>query len=309
MLLSAAVLVATVVAFAVAERLKLEPSPILHPHVTEVFSPVCRCPQRRAQVAFTLRKGGDVSVAIVDAGGKIVRTLRRRRHERRGDRVSATWDGRDDHGRVLPTALYRPRIELGRRTIVMPNRIQIDVRRPTLRVTKAAPRVISPDGDGRLDGVTIGYQLDEPARVVLRVGGIRYEERRGLRTSGTFRWFGKLRGRALRQGVYPLALVATDLAGNRSAPSRPIAVRIRFVQLARRTIRARAATRFGVRVRTDARFVTWTLAHRSGRARPGLLVLRAPKRAGRYTLIVSANGHAASARVVVSPRRASASKR
>src|SRR5205085_9796399 len=137
------------------------------------------------------------------------------------------------------------RIELGRRTIVMPNRIAVDTRAPTIRVTRTTRRVISPDGDGRFDGITIAYAVDEPAHAVLDVGRARYEERRGLGTSGTFRWFGRLGGRTLRPGTYRLTITAEDAAGNVSKPTPRVAVRIRFVELARHVVRVRAGTRFG----------------------------------------------------------------
>ena len=78
-------------------------------------------------------------------------------------------------------------------------------------------------------------------------------------------------------------------------------MRIRFIQLARENVRATARARFGVGVRSDVRRFRWRFAGRRGRARPGLLVLRAP-RPGRYTLFVETNGHADSATVRVRAR-------
>jgi hypothetical protein len=301
MLLSAAVLVATVVAFAVAERLKLEPSPIRQPFVTAVFSPVCGCPSRRATIRFTLKRGGSVHMAVVDAGNKLVRHLGVSGHFRKGDTLRAVWDGRDDDGDVVADGDYRPRLELGRRTIVMPNRITVDTRPPKLVLKSVSRGVISPDGDGRGDTATVFWSVNEPAQTSLLVDGKRFELRRGHPLAGAFRWNGRLHGRALRPRRYVLSLVATDLAGNQARTGRAV-VRIRFVELARHTIRARVRTRFGVRVTSDARTVTWTLAGRRGRARPGLLILRAPAKPGRYVLTVSASGHAASARVLASRR-------
>ena len=40
-------LAGSALAFGVAERLKLEKSPVAGTEVDKVFSPVCRCPQRR----------------------------------------------------------------------------------------------------------------------------------------------------------------------------------------------------------------------------------------------------------------------
>jgi hypothetical protein len=81
-------------------------------------------------------------------------------------------------------------------------------------------------------------------------------------------------------------------------------VTIRYVELARSVIRVRARARFGVRVLSDARSVRWRFAGASGTAEPGLLVLRAPRRAGRYTLFVTANRRGDRAEVVVRPRPA-----
>jgi hypothetical protein len=57
--------------------------------------------------------------------------------------------------------------------------------------------------------------------------------------------------------------------------------------------------RFGVGVISDARSVRWRFAGGTGTAEPGVLVLRAPRRPGRYRLFVEANGHGARADVVV----------
>jgi hypothetical protein len=60
-------------------------------------------------------------------------------------------------------------------------------------------------------------------------------------------------------------------------------------------------TRFGVRVLADSR-VGWRLGGRRGTAKPGLLVLRAPGRPGRFTLTVMVGEHRAGAAVIVRPR-------
>jgi hypothetical protein len=78
-------------------------------------------------------------------------------------------------------------------------------------------------------------------------------------------------------------------------------VRIRYIEVGPHVLHALAGTRIGFRVRTDARRFDWRFAGRQGSSRPGLLILRA-RRAGRFHLIVSANGHGASALVIVRPR-------
>ena len=76
---------------------------------------------------------------------------------------------------------------------------------------------------------------------------------------------------------------------------------MRYVQLARPRIEAKTNTRFGVGVSADRR-VGWKLAGKQGTAAPGLLVLHAPAKPGRYALVVSAGGHASRATVIVSRR-------
>jgi hypothetical protein len=116
-------------------------------------------------------------------------------------------------------------------------------------------------------------------------------------------WYGKIGGRSVRPGRYRLSVGAVDTAGNESTERVRLTVQVRYIELARDTIRAKARVRFGVRVDTDARSYRWVFAGRMGRSSSRLLVLRAP-RAGRYRLFVEANGHADSASVIVRPRGA-----
>ena len=106
------------------------------------------------------------------------------------------------------------------------------------------------------------------------------------RMQGKVEWYGK--GKPV--GLYELAVVADDLAGNRSQPTLAV-VRLRFVALTPRRIVVPAGARFGVRVSTDALAYRWRLGARRGLSGRELLVLRAPRRAGRYTLTVSHRGH------------------
>ena len=91
-------------------------------------------------------------------------------------------------------------------------------------------------------------------------------------------------------GDHRLWLAAEDRAGNVSN-GKVFHVVVRYVELARDRIEAKAGTRFGVRVSADGR-VRWRLGARRGTAKPGLLVLRAPAEPGRYTLTVSVGQHA-----------------
>ena len=93
-------LASTAAAFALTEGLKLEPSPIRSTAVDKTFSPVCDCPQDAATIHFGLRKADTLTIAIVDASGRVVRTIERQHYP--AGAVNLTWDGRGDAGQVLP---------------------------------------------------------------------------------------------------------------------------------------------------------------------------------------------------------------
>jgi hypothetical protein len=292
----------TAAAFAVTQGLKIEPSPILAPRIDKVFSPVCDCDTRLAGIRFRLRKPDRVRLDIVDGNGDVVRELVPGRRLRRGT-VTYTWNGRDDQGRFVDEGVYKPRVHLAdqHRTIDLPNEMRVDTTAPRIALVSVAPRSFSPDGDGRRDRVVVAYQTSEPAHGVLLVDGTRVVFTRKQQQRSTLDWNGRVRGKVLAPGVHRLQLAAEDRAGNLSDVGEPFDVVLRYVSLARDRIEAKAGTRFGVRVSADAP-VQWRLRAREGTAKPGLLVVRAPARAGRYTLVVRAGDHAVRAAVIVRPR-------
>lgn len=298
--LVAALLVATGLAFAYTESLKLTPSPILGTRVSKVFSPVCGCETDTAVIAFRVRQSDRLDVELIDRGGSVVRALARDEEHPRGA-VAFVWNGRDDAGSLVPEGTYRPRVKLERqhRTIVLPNPIVVDTTPPTVAMTRLRPRVFSPDGDKRADRVIVGYRVDEPARIALDVNGVQAVLKKGRKTEGTIDWFGRNGGTPLPQGVYRLRLVATDVAGNRGRATRSKTVVIRYVALGRRAIVATPGSRIAVLVSSDASRIVWKLGARSGTVRPGTLRLRAPLQLGRFTLTVTANGRSARAAVFV----------
>jgi hypothetical protein len=300
LLIVLALLGATAAAFAVTERLKLERSPVTGTRVDRVFSPVCDCARDVAVVSFVLRRRETVTVDILDRNGRPIRTLVRKRRERMG-RVSYTWDGLDEAGRVVPEDVYRPRVQLERngRTIVLPNPIRVDTTAPVITLVRVFPRVFSPDGDGRRDRVTATYRIDERARAVMLVDGRQRVQSKFRRVKGQLVWFGRVNGRTVRPGTYELRLRAADRAGNRSMRTRAVPVRLRFVALSRERIEVVAGKRFSVRVLTDARSYRWLFAGEHGQGTRQVLVLRAPDAPGSYTLYVIVGGRAARAAVDV----------
>jgi hypothetical protein len=304
--LVAALLVATALAFAYTEALKLTKSPILGTQVTKVFSPVCDCSTDVASIEFRLRKADLVDVEIVDERRDVVRSLVTRQREARGP-VEIIWNGRDEAGAIVPDGSYRPRVRLERqrRTILLPNSIRVDSTPPTIEISRVAPRVFSPDGDRRADRVIVTYRADERVRATLYVDGVPRVVKRGSEPRGDIAWFGRVEGEALPQGKYKLAVGATDVAGNVGVRPPPRTVAVRYVALGRDRIETLPGRRFSVRVAADATRLRWRLGRRAGVTTPGSLVLRAPLQPGRYTLTVTARGKSARAAVIVREEPAS----
>jgi hypothetical protein len=292
----------TAAAFAVTQGLKIEPSPILAPHIDKVFSPICDCDTRLAGIQFKLRKPDRVRLDIVDGHGDVVRELVSGLRLRSGT-VTYTWNGRDDQGRFVGEGVYKPRVHLAdqHRTIDLPNEMRVDTTAPKIALVSVAPRSFSPDGDGRRDRVVVAYKTSEPAHGVLLVDGARVVFTRKQQQRSSLDWNGRLHGKVLTPGVHRLQLAAQDRAGNLSESGKPFDVLVRYVTFARDRIRAEAGTRFGVGVSADAP-VHWRLGAREGTAKPGVLVVRAPGRPGRYTLTVRVGDHVARAAVIVRPR-------
>jgi hypothetical protein len=288
----------TVAAFAVTEHLKLERSPVYRTKVGRLLGPNCRCEHAQIPIRFALRKPETLTVAIVDSRDRVVRTLLESGPRPRGEQ-RLSWDGRDDAGQVVPAGTYKPLVRLAqdRRRILMPNPIKVDTTAPVVSVVSVRPRVFSPDGDTRADNVRIRVRMSEPARAQLYVNGRLRPHLLRYRTTGVLRWFGS----KLPSGRYRLVVRAVDRTGNRSRPAPAGVVRIRFVSVRPHVLHAAPGAKLHFRLRTDARKARWRLGRSHGLSGPGRLVLRAP-RPGRHFLVVTVNGHAARALVIVEPR-------
>src|SRR5262245_3988874 len=68
-------LIGSAAAFAVAERLKLERSPVAKPRIQRILGPVCDCPKETATLSFGLRHSDRVTASIVDGKNRRVRVL------------------------------------------------------------------------------------------------------------------------------------------------------------------------------------------------------------------------------------------
>lgn len=282
-------------AFAVTERLKLERSPIFATQVGKVVS----SSGRRVKIDFRLRKADNLSVAIVDSRDQVVRALVSSHHVVAGPQ-KLNWNGRDDSGSPVPDGVYKPRVHLAsaHRTILLPNPIVVDTKVPQISLSGRNLTVVSPDGDARHDYLKVSFKTSEPARAELYSNGRLVVKQRSFSTR-SLQW-GRGNGMPARPGLYRLQLRAIDEAGNQGALSPVFTLRIRYIELGRHVIRAKAGGRIRVRVSTDAHFYYWRIGPRHGRVHARVLSLSAGP-AGRYQLVVTERGHSARALVVVGP--------
>jgi len=68
----------------------------------------------RAVIAYAVPKAGPVSVDVVDATGRVVRSVTSGTSA--AGRFTKTWDGRDDAGRVVAAGVYVVRLRAGAKT-------------------------------------------------------------------------------------------------------------------------------------------------------------------------------------------------
>ena len=210
-------LAATAVAFATTERQKLEKTPFAVVRVDGVLSPACRCRTNAATIALRFRRRHVLTVQILDARGRVVKTLAQEETVRNGV-FALRWHGRDDAGRKLPDGVYGPRFVLDDgRTFDPPNQIRVDSVAPTTRLLSYAPRQVA-----RGERVRIHYRVSEPAHPLLFVDGRRVIVGHATALNAQFQWFARL-----RPGRHRLQLAALDLAGNVGPRTRRFVVRIR----------------------------------------------------------------------------------
>jgi hypothetical protein len=296
-------LVATAAAFAITEHLKLEKSDLLGIKVlprSKFFSPVCRCATTgRATVIVKLRHTGHVTVTIVDLSHNEVRTIASNVlvHARRP--MEFHWDGRTDAGGRAPDGIYHPWVQLPRDTLRFANNIILDTQPPkVLSASISNRRPVFLAGPGR--SITIRYSFSGKARAVVYVGRRLAVVGRRLATD-KIKWGGKLDFRPLRAGTYVLSIGARDRAGNETpaAERKQVRVVLRYIEVAPGLITAAAGKRLTAHVQTAARRYTWRLGPQHGSRRGKVLKLHAPTTPGTYHLVVTENGHTATAVVRV----------
>ena len=156
-LVFALLVLATVAAFAYAQRVKRDPlvldrvTFVAAPHrkgaeVVHSFTPNRDCRHDRMRIRFRVTESYDATVQIVKPGGRVVFTLARDQFLKRYRFHDFYWDGRQRGGGTARHGRYKLRVRLGSdRTLVTPGVIRLH-RAPK----KAKSRCVTAGGTGGL---------------------------------------------------------------------------------------------------------------------------------------------------------------
>src|SRR3954452_16644980 len=212
----ALLVVATVGAFFVTQRLKRSAPVIRHVMLPLYISPNGDGRKDTAVIRFRLPKADDrVTVSMVDANGDEVRRLADRRLGK--GRHHFVWNGRDSSAAILPDGFYYLRVVLGGqgRGTITRRGIHLVTAKPVPSLLPASPARIH---TGAREPVTVRfsgpaspapvfsvYRTDAGApRLVRRFAGAVRS------TSGT--WDGRVGGRPAPAGTYAFAVTVENRA-------------------------------------------------------------------------------------------------
>jgi Predicted glycosyl hydrolase len=148
-----------------------------------------------------------------------------------GTSVVFTWDGRDDHGAVVPDGPYRITVwtaDASNNRASIQKVVVVD-RRPAAVTLSSSPTSISPNGDGRSDRTTLSMHAD-----AWITGSARLLDRNGVgvrrwtfftATAGSWVWDGRdSAGHLVADGRYTFRVWGLDRAGNQTV--RDLTVRV-----------------------------------------------------------------------------------
>jgi hypothetical protein len=130
-LVFALLVVATVAAFAWAQRLKRDPLVLdrvtIGNEQSRSFTPNGDCRFDKARIRFRVTQSDDATVQVVKPGGKVVITLARDRFLKRYHFFTFYWDGRSRDDGIAPPSRYKLRVKLlgQERNLVPPGTIRL----------------------------------------------------------------------------------------------------------------------------------------------------------------------------------------
>ncbi len=132
----ALLVLATVVAFAYAQRVKRDPLVldrvqfIAPPHrkgtrKVHSFTPNGDCRRDRIRITFRTTISDQGTVQVIEPGGRVVFTLDRDTFLKRYTIHTYYWDGRQRNDGIAPPGRYKLRVKLGDRVLVTPGAIRL----------------------------------------------------------------------------------------------------------------------------------------------------------------------------------------
>ncbi len=117
----ALLVIATLAAFAWAQRLKRDPLVLDRVTLSRTFTPNGDCHRDRARIHFRVTRSDYAVVQIVKPHGRLVVTLARDRYLKRYRFFTFHWGGRNSGGRVAHPGRYKLRVKLlGQGRVLVP---------------------------------------------------------------------------------------------------------------------------------------------------------------------------------------------
>ncbi|MEA2307951.1 MAG: hypothetical protein QOI65_237, partial [Thermoleophilaceae bacterium] len=209
-------MLATVGAFFVTQRLKSGQPVVKRLALQKVFSPNGDGRKDQASIAFDLPKGDRVTVDVVNTNGDRVRRVKDGVAFGRGSHAM-TWDGRADDGTVPPDGTYYVRVTLRRqgRAATGVRGIELVTAPPEPRLVSVSPSWVSLHRPGPITIRYTGPSVVPPIYGIWRTDRLpakRVAVLTGDRQTHTIRWDGRIHGRPAPAGEYAVSVSVQNRA-------------------------------------------------------------------------------------------------
>lgn len=224
----AAVIIATALAFAFAQRLKRAPPLAYDTHHIPLLAPNGDTHWEETRFSFKLRRSDTATILVTTPAGDVVRTLRSDFPITAYKQVKGSWNGSDDRGRLVPDGRYRIMVALQQagRSIQLPFTITKDTVAPEPKLLSIGPEQTGqgptrPELLPRTDGepITVRFRVTgrDPGVAVFRTDLATPRKVLAERLpegASTWTWDGTADGRRVAQGTYVVGIHARDKAYN-----------------------------------------------------------------------------------------------
>lgn len=224
----ALLVLATVAAFFVTQKLKHSPSVVQQFHELPSFSPL-GVGHTVERISFKIKRADEVTVTIANSGGDEVATLYGPRRLAAYHPIELQWTGRLGHGRLAPDGRYHVLIRLRdqNRTVQVPRSFLLNTRPPQPQIISIADGTAPPPSSGPAILPTADRR---PLTIAFSLGGGRAPELFVYRTdvsparfvtalpvaagATSTTWDGAPHGVPVPAGTYIVAIRAHDHQGN-----------------------------------------------------------------------------------------------